>query len=66
MGQLHAHASRRAKVLLKQAEHEQDFADRIARDRHPRERRLLVELRFRARHLRRLARLWQAFAGRKP
>lgn len=60
---LATHADRRTRVLLKQAEYEKDFADRVARDRHPKERGLVRELRFRVRCLRRLAKLWQLFAG---
>lgn len=61
---LEAHARQRAAALLEQAKHEQDFADRVARDRLPSERPLRAELRFRVRHLRGLARLWLAFAKR--
>jgi len=59
---LKAHALQRASVLLKQVEHEQDFARRVAADRLPSEQLLLAYLRFRVRHLRRLARLWLANA----
>lgn len=57
---LGTHARDRAAVLSRQAVSEQDFANRVARDRP--QRKLLAELRFRVRHLRHLAQLWRAFA----
>ncbi len=63
MNALLAHARSRAQVLLRQADDEHAFASEIAYDGLPRERKLLLGVRFRVRHLRHLARLWLAFAG---
>lgn len=57
MNALIAHARSRAQVLHRQAD---AFASEICL---PMERKLLLEVRFRVRHLRHLARLWLAFAG---
>lgn len=63
MNALIAHARSRAQVLLQQAEDERAFASELAYDGLPTERKLLLGVRFRVRHLRHLARLWLAFAG---
>ena len=62
MKALIAHARSRAHALSVQAENDQAFASEIAYDALPKERQLLAAARFRARHLRHIARLWLAFA----